>query len=231
MLDTAFYKKILSERTLSKSRLRARSKSQNKTWSYIGRFIWGFTMVEYQVNQLFQELLGPDLINQENDNLRKQKRGLGYAATLLLTYTLDLRKKSKLIEMILQDRGIDESAMFKRIHAFHDLRNVIAHWPFDEEVDQSGICCDYANIGGDTSFQKPGTRAKDNLITYAELDRYDIEVSELHEKLEKLVESATPIMEPSEDLRKAMIEEAIRASDNVLRFPASLGDHNTDEPE
>src|SRR3954454_23691068 len=91
MLDTAFYKEILSKPGLSKSRSRARRKN-NKTWSYVGRFMWGFTMVEYQVNQLFRELLGPD-------------HGLGSTATVLLTYSLDLRKRSKLIEIILQDRG------------------------------------------------------------------------------------------------------------------------------
>jgi len=107
----------------------------------------------------------------------------------------------------------------------------MAHWPFTEELDQSGISCDYINASGDTSFDKPGTRSKDNMVTYAELDRYDIEASELYEKLEKLVESATPIMEPSENLRKAMIEEAIESSENVLRFPVNFGDQNTDKPE
>ena len=137
----------------------------------------------------------------------------------------------RLIEIILEDRGIDESATFKRVHKLHDLRNIMAHWPFTEELDQSGISCDYINASGDTSFDKPGTRSKDNMVTYAELDRYDIEASELYEKLEKLVESATPIMEPSENLRKAMIEEAIESSENVLRFPVNFGDQNTDKPE
>jgi hypothetical protein len=69
------------------------------------------------------------------------------------------------------------------------------------------------------------------MITYAELDRYDTEASELYEKLEELAESAIPITEPSEDLRNAMIEEAIRSSDNVLRFAASHRDDNTDKSE
>jgi hypothetical protein len=127
--------------------------------------------------------------------------------------------------------GMDESATFKRVHKLHDLRNVLAHWPFDEEADQSGISCDFINERGDTDFHKPGTLAKDSMITYAELDRYDAEASELYEKLEELVESAIPITEPSEDLRNAMIEEAIRSSDNVLRFRASHRNDNTDKLE
>lgn len=126
---------------------------------------------------------------------------------------------------------MDESATFKRVHKLHDLRNVLAHWPFNEEADQSGISCDFINERGDTDFHKPGTHAKDNLITYAELDRYDTEASELYEKLDELAESAIPITEPSEDLRNAMIEEAIRSSDNVLRFPVSHRDDNTDKSE
>jgi hypothetical protein len=128
--------------------------------------------------------------------------------------------------MMLQSRGMDESATFKRVHKLHDLRNVLAHWPFDEEADQSGISCDFINERGDTHFHKPGTLAKGSMITYAELDRYDAEASELYEKLEELVESAIPITEPSEDL-----QEAIRSSDNVLRFRASRRNDNTDKLE
>jgi hypothetical protein len=233
MLDTAFHKEKPS--LLKKTRMRALSKSQNKMWSYVGRFLWGFTMVEYELDQLCHQLLSPDFLDQEDDDSRKKKHGLGYAASLYLR-SLDLRKKSKLVEIILRDRGIDESMMFKRIHALHDLRNVFAHWPFDEELEMpgvdSGIYCDFINAEGDTGFhRKHKADAKINLITYAELDRYDVEASELYEKLEALVETATPIMEPSEDLRKLLIEEAIKASDNVLRFPVSLRDDNTDKSE
>ena len=91
MLDTAFHKDILSQ--VPKTHRQFLAKRLGKAWSYVGRFVWGFTMVEYQVDQLFQELLGLNLMNQEDDDSRKQKHGLGYAATLMLTYTLDLRKK------------------------------------------------------------------------------------------------------------------------------------------
>ena len=209
MLATAFHKRHLSG--LSKARLNARNKQQLKVWSYVGRFIWGFALIEYQVNQLFYELIN-----------------VGDAARLLLTYTLDMRKKLELIGIILESRGIDESSTFKRVHALHDLRNVIAHWPFDEEFDKSGLVCDFINRQGDTEFSKPGTRAKDNLITYAELNEYDVDASSLYEKLDELLNSAIPVTDVSDDLRIA-IEEAISSSDNVVRFPGTTRKNDEDD--
>jgi hypothetical protein len=55
-------------------------------------------MVEYQANRLFNELLGPHPLDQGNDESINQKQGVGYAASLLLTYTLDLRKKRILLK-------------------------------------------------------------------------------------------------------------------------------------
>jgi hypothetical protein len=175
-----------------------------KIWSYVGRFIWGFALIEYQVNQLFEQLIRVD-----------------FAASVLLTYTLDLRKKLNVIEVLLASQGNDQGKTFKRIHALHDLRNVIAHWPFFEEMDETGLWCDYVNKDGDTDFRKPRISEKDNHITYDEFDAYDVEASALYEILEGLVNSATPITEVSDNLRLG-IEEAISSSDNVVRFPSKL---------
>jgi hypothetical protein len=67
--------------------------------------MWGFTRIEYEVNQLFWELFDVG------------------AASLWLTYNvaIDLRKKLELLGIVLKSRGIDESKTFKRIHTFHDL--------------------------------------------------------------------------------------------------------------
>jgi hypothetical protein len=106
----------------SEAEQKRRLKSHNVAWSYIGRFITGFGLVEYQVNQLFEAL-----INVDN------------AAGILLTYTLDLRKKLELIEIILKSRDINASATVKRIHKFHDLRNVIAHCLFFVKETPCGV--------------------------------------------------------------------------------------------
>jgi hypothetical protein len=155
MLDTAFNK------GLPKNRIKARTKSQMKAWSYVGRFIWGFATIEYLVDQLFLKLIGCGLDTTKPG-------GFGLAAGLLLTYNLDLRKKIELIDAILKSRGVDE------------------------ESDESSLSCDFINKLGDFGFSKPGTSGKDNTITYAEFDSYDAVASELSEKLEELLESATP---------------------------------------
>jgi hypothetical protein len=126
MFDTAFNK------GLPNSRIKARTKSQMKAWSYVGRFIWGFANIEYLVNHLFLELIAGGGWSQPNPNGwsdRTQTGGVGLVGGLLLTYNLDLRKKLELIEAILKSRGVEESKTFKRVHELHDLRNVIAHWP------------------------------------------------------------------------------------------------------
>jgi hypothetical protein len=164
--------------------------------------------VEYYVNQLFSALIDVP--------------GLGLANTVL-TYTLDLRKKLELIEIILRNRAIDVSATLKRVHVLHDLRNIIAHWPFTEDL--GGFSCDFLEKHGHGDFSKPGTRARDNLITYEEFDAYDAEASALYEKLEELLESVEPITD--DDLRKAIVEAAISSSDNVVRFP----NKDTDETQ
>jgi hypothetical protein len=100
------------------------TESQIKAWTYVGRFVWGFARIENTVNQVFFELIG----GTRNPPNQASSAGLG----LLLTNSLDLRKKLELAQIILKERGIDESKMFKRLHQLHDLRNVITHFPFEE---------------------------------------------------------------------------------------------------
>ena len=123
--------------------------SQNKAWSYVGRFITSFAGIEKTVNTLFFELIG----GERNPPNPASSVGIG----LLLTYTLDLRKKLELLQIILKSRGVDESKMFKRLHQLHDLRNVMCHFPFEESGEDS-LECDYINRHGHTAFpKKPGT--------------------------------------------------------------------------
>jgi hypothetical protein len=209
MLDTAFGKKYRSEAPTTST-----METWSKAWSYVGRFIWGFAMIENTVNQLFFDLIG-GRHNQPGN--RPSSMGIGF----LLTYSFDLRKKLELTQIILKKRGIDESKMFKRLHQLHDLRNVITHFPFDEGNGDNRLSCDYINRYGGTMFRKkPATSEEDNSITYAEFDLYDAFASELYEKLYELWQSdaVTPITE--DELRHAIeVEEAISSSDNVVRFP------------
>jgi hypothetical protein len=149
--------------------------SQNKAWSYVGRFITSFALIENNFNQLFHHLIG---VGQPNS----------YHA-LLLTYSFDLRKKLELTQIILKRRDVDASKMFKRLHQLHDLRNVITHFPFEE--DANGLSCDYINKYGGTIFSKKPATSEDNYwITYAEFDFYDAVATELYNKLQELWETA-----------------------------------------
>jgi hypothetical protein len=173
--------------------------SENKAWSYVGRFIWDFAMIENTVSRLFLELIGG-------------------THGILLTYSFDLRKKLELTQIILKNRGVDESKMFKRLHQLHDLRNVICHFPF-EECPGDFLECDYINKYGETVFpKKPGTSEKGYSITFSEFDLYHAIAMELYDKLYKMWDSAIPVTE--DELRHAIeIEQAINSSDNVVRFP------------
>jgi hypothetical protein len=204
MLDTAFNTGL----ELSKTRSEARAESQMKAWSYVGRFIWGFAMIENQVNQLFLELIG-------GGGWANQTGGVGLNAGLWLTHTLDLRKKLDVIERIYESRGIDESKTFKRVHELHNLRNPIVHFPWEEDLD-ARLSCDYIDKHGHCGFSKPG-KSEGQSITYSEFDSYDRVASEIYDKLYKLWESAIPI---TEDELRYNIEVAISSSDNVLRFPS-----------
>jgi hypothetical protein len=215
MLETAFYKDILSH--LSETEVQARRESQTRIWSYIGRFLYGFAMIEYYLNLLLTELLDAGL-NMQEDQTEPRDNEKCVSAGLFLTYMLDLRKKIEVTEVILKNQGLNEHSLFKRVHALHDLRNVLAHWPFSEDLYQTGISCDFINGKGETTFRKPGTKAEDNAISYLQLDDYDIEASKISARLEELYESAIPIREASDEVRSAIIEEIIRSSDNVLQF-------------
>jgi hypothetical protein len=211
MLDSAFIDKLYGQ-PKTKAAI-SHLKKENKVWCYVGRFITGFAMLEYQVNQLCEKLLDS-------------------AAGLLLTYTLDLRKKLDLIEVILESKGIDEKKTFKRLHELHDLRNILAHWPFSEELGEIGLLCDYIDKRGEITFRKPRASTKDNLIEYSELDSYDRDAAEIHEKLEHILSLVTPIEEGglNDELRQR-IEDAISSSDNIVRFPEKREEQTEDESQ
>src|SRR5262249_41049491 len=137
---------------------------------------------------------------------------------ILVTYSFDLRKKLELTQIMLKQRGFDESKMFKRLHQLHDVRNVMCHFPF-EESNENCLECDYINKYGETVFPKnPGTSEKGCVITYTEFDLYDAVARDLQEKLDELRGSVEPIT--VDEFRHAIeIEKAISSSGNVLRFP------------
>jgi hypothetical protein len=197
MLETAFHNKI------PKDLMKVRGEGQNKIWSYSGRFLYGFALIEYQVDQLFNDLIKSDVYS---------------IVAVLVNSTLDLRKKLKVIEVIFKSKDIDEGETFDRIHEFHDLRNVVAHWPFSYDESRDALWCDYYDKSG-TEFRRPGTTERDRIITLAEFDAYDAQLAELYKKLEELeMSTIPPVTNVDVDLRVA-IEQAIDAAGNIVRFP------------
>jgi hypothetical protein len=182
--------------------------SKGKAWSYVGRFITSFAHIENTVNQLLVEFIGGA---PRGVPLQQFNQGISVTVGLFVTYSLDLRKKLELIDVILKLRGVDESKTFKRVHELHDLRNVIVHNPFTEDDLDDGLSCDFIDKHGYTAFRKPGTSAYDNSITFAEFDAYEAVAAELYKKLLELLASATPITEVSDELRDAM-KEVINSS-------------------
>jgi hypothetical protein len=121
MLHSAFLEKLYGETSkINQKHL----EKVNKVWSYVGRFITEFASVEYEVNQLCHELMGNSFLGN-----------------IFVTYTLDLRKKLDLVEALLEEGPhIKEWKMLKdRLHKFHDIRNINAHWPFSDDLSGRGM--------------------------------------------------------------------------------------------
>jgi hypothetical protein len=204
MLHSAFLAKLY--RGASKIN-RKHLKNDNKVWSYVGRFMTGFALVEYQVNQLCHELLSGD-----------------YVGSVFVIYSLDLRKRLELVEALLAAHNqehdyVEEWKTLKsRINKIHDVRNIVAHWPWSDAG--SGMWCDYLDKKGHTDFEIPKAKTRDRVIEYSQLDSYDIEASDLYERLERLTHAVMPITDYSDDLRRK-IEETISSSGNIIRFPSN----------
>jgi hypothetical protein len=205
MLDTAFDKEVKD--SLSEAQRKDYVRSENVVWSYIGRFITGFATVEYSINQLFGELFGCN------------------SASTMLTYSLDLRKKLEVITIALKSQGIDVRKDIKKVQELHDIRNIIAHWPFCAEND--GLFVDYVHKNGSLdlpprrkTISNPygGLPFHNNIIAYSKFDEYDREAAELNKLFEELIFLVKPITDADSNLRIAL-EDAILSSDNVIHFP------------
>jgi len=132
----------------------APSREYEKCWTYIGRFLWQFGIIESFVNEIFVELY--DL-----ENVAFPFVGL-----------IDTRKKLTLIDEGLKEKGsVDHKRLIERVHDLHNLRNVLAHSNFFEASE--GMHVDHINHQGkrwgglgDKKREEEG-----NYLGFAELDR------------------------------------------------------------
>ncbi len=172
-----------------------------KAWAYVGRFLWGFALVESVINEIFITLF----------NLKG-------AGLIFLGSSLDLRKKLELIRIVLSLRG-EKTDFLNRMHNLMTVRNVVAHCGFG--LDEDGIDFDYVDKKGKLVLPE-GIRSAtgETVISFGQLNSYDSQLAQLWDSFDKLLATIEPITDLAPDVQ-AEIERVIDESDNILRFPRS----------
>jgi hypothetical protein len=177
-------------------------KDAQKAWAYVGRFLWGFAVVEAVINEIFIKLF----------NLK------GASLILLGSPSIDLRKKLELIRVVLDLRG-EKTDIFGRMHNLMTVRNVVAHRAFG--LDGGGIDFDYVDKRGKLALpEEIRSSTGETIISFGQLDSYDGQLAQLFDSFDKLLASTEPITDLAPDVQAEM-EKVIDQSDNVLRFPRS----------
>lgn len=188
-----------------------------KAWTYVGRFMANFALIESTANEIFGQMLG---LNDFGGEAASGKA----LAHLVLISNVDLRKKLLVSALVLKHLEIDSNQTIKQVHTWHDLRNKIVHSSFCNEVypknpDSEPGSDDYVLVEG-VSFDYVSSKGAvdDMFIGYEEFDEFASQMSTLWEELESLLGQASLVTVPEQKLKEA-IEEAIAASENVIRFP------------
>jgi hypothetical protein len=203
----------------------------DKACQVVGKFMWGFATLERDITEMFVKLYDIE-----------KTSGM---FTLILMGSIDLRKKLDLISLglkhqeeqaIKDNKAKDQTKkreiwkeIYKRVHELHNIRNIIAHSPFDPAEfsrEDDGVDFDYISPTGDS--QVPNSIwYLDMRITYSKFDEYDALVNALCQALQTLHDSIEPISDITRELG-ADIAEIIAASENVIPFPTRL-DRNDKE--
>jgi len=175
---------------------RTRDDQYEKCWTYIGRFLWHFGIIESWVNEIFPELYDLEQV------------------AFLFIGQIDTLKKLRLIDAGLSEKGSEgQKSIISQVHVLHDLRNAIAHSSFF--IAEGGMTLDHITHQGKRWRDKAGEF--DNYISFSELDEYDEQSRKLIDALTDLHGTITPISSPSKEFR-ARVEEIIDASPNVIRY-------------
>jgi hypothetical protein len=198
-MDSSFFEEWEKQSKLKTSRNEKREHA--KAWAYIGRFLWGFAIVEQAVDRIFADLFDMSAI-----------------AYLLCMGNLDFRRKLEFVKVGLKHQGIKPNKAFAQIHKHHNVRNVIAHRVFATEYD--GIEFNYVDPRG--KLEHPELETSKGFfgvsISFAKFDSYDAQLAHLEEQLENMLDSFVSIAEINKDLALDL-ENVIEGSDNVIPFP------------
>ncbi len=167
-------------------------------WTYVGRFMWRFAEVEWQVNEIFVNVFD-----------------LNEGASLMVVGYLDFGKKLQLIDVGLRNQGVDHSDIIKRLRKLADVRNIVAHFPFSESLtSKEAVDFTYINRRGEQRMPWQSEESE-TVITYAQFDSYDVEACNLLDVLENMHIPA--IANITQELA-GEIEDIIASSNNVIRF-------------
>jgi hypothetical protein len=117
-----------------------------EAWWYVGRFMSSFATIEAGVDRALYELFDLDLILYS-----------------LLTSNLELRKKLIFVRAAMEQQGVQDSAVVKKIHKLHDIRNMLAHSQFT--ISDEGIEFGYSGKQLGSEKFDPLTKAAGSILT------------------------------------------------------------------
>ena len=178
-----------------------------KEWSYIGRFLARFSQIESTINEILGELFG---LTYESYKGEKHK----ITAHFLIMSNIDLRKKLTIAKIIAEEIDIEFVNIFKIINRFHDIRNIMVHTQFYEDVDpnievddmQLGIVFDHVSILGSANLK---------FFSCEYLDRQDEEMQNINKKLWELHGNICGKTDPSLVIKDKMMK-ALEEGENVI---------------
>jgi hypothetical protein len=183
------------------------------SWSYVGRYMWGFGQIETVINIIFWELYG-----------------LSGPTSVMISANFDLRKKLDLITIGLKHQRIEQhKEILRRVHKLHDIRNVIAHSSFYDEPLQGVIFDSYFSRSGERRLPhkpkgEPDVGDDNRVITYAEFDAFDDEAAAIFNYLQNQIEGTLTPITHLDDSLESEITDVVAGASNVIPFPRSPRD-------
>ena len=214
------------------------SKSQEKAWRYVGRFMESFANVEASIDVIFETIFN-----------------LNAASMLLLQGSLDFGKRVELIRLGLAHQRVEleHVELLERAKGYSKIRNAVAHSQFEpvlEEVTngvryEAGI--EFSGARHNDKIEVPSSakvrerkrkesKARTELrkrqlataddddspldkstITYSEFDEYDADLRNLMESLVEIGERCAPI----DGVNLQDVAMIVATADNVYSFRKS----------
>jgi hypothetical protein len=167
-------------------------------WWHVGRFFYGFALLETSVNEAFEVLFN-----------------MSYNTTLYLLFAsrLGLNERLELIQLGLRRKGVDKIAgLIDVVRELLEFRNIVAHSAFgpDERMSLNhderigGAYFDYLNKSGKVVFSNRvrelvGGEPEDSFISYAAFCDLDRRMTHIAEQFRQLAGSCAALSDEDFD--------------------------------